>query len=57
VQFHRVADLGDWLLAQGVSPIADRGLMAFRSEVWTAAGVLAASGSGQLLLRPVTPPG
>ena len=53
VQFHRVADLGDWLLAQGVSPIADRGLMAFRSEVWTAAGVLAASGSGQLLLRPI----
>jgi acyl-CoA thioesterase-2 len=55
VQFHRIADLGEWLLIQGVSPIADRGLMAFRSEVWTAAGVLAASGSGQLLLRSVTP--
>jgi len=56
VQFHRVADLGEWLLVQGVAPIADRGLMAFRSEVWTAAGVLAASGSGQLLLRAVTLP-
>ena len=57
VQFHRVGDLGEWLLVQGVSPIADRGLMAFRSEVWTAAGVLAASGSGQLLLRSLPPAG
>ena len=57
VQFHRVADLGEWMLVQGVAPIADRGLMGFRSEVWTADGVLAASGSGQLLLRAVAPPG
>lgn len=55
VQFHRLADLGEWLLVQGVSPIADRGLMAFRSEVWSAGGQQAASGSGQLLLRAVSP--
>jgi acyl-CoA thioesterase-2 len=53
VQFQRLNDLGDWLLVQGVTPIADRGLMAFRSEVWTADGRQAASGSGQLLLRAV----
>jgi acyl-CoA thioesterase-2 len=55
VQFHRLAGLGEWLLVQGVSPIADRGLMAFRSEVWSADGRQAASGSGQLLLRAVPP--
>jgi acyl-CoA thioesterase len=55
VQFHRLGDLGEWLLVQGVAPIADRGLMAFRSEVWTADGRQAASGSGQLLLRAVPP--
>jgi acyl-CoA thioesterase-2 len=55
VQFHRLTELGEWLLVQGVSPIADRGLMAFRSEVWSADGRQVASGSGQLLLRAVPP--
>jgi acyl-CoA thioesterase II len=55
VQFHHLNALGEWLLVQGVAPIADRGLMAFRSEVWTADGCQAASGSGQLLLRAVPP--
>jgi acyl-CoA thioesterase II len=55
VQFHQLAELGEWLLVLGVSPIADRGLMAFRSEVWSAGGQQAASGSGQLLLRAVPP--
>ena len=55
VQFHRLAHLGEWLLCQGTAPIADRGLIAFRSEAWTAGGVLAASGSGQLLARTVPP--
>jgi len=57
VQFHRLGGLGEWLLVQGVSPIADRGLMAFRSEVWSADGRQAASGSGQLLLRALPPEG
>lgn len=53
VQFHRLGGLGEWLLSEGFCPIADRGLIGFRSEVWTADGVLAASGSGQLLTRMV----
>jgi acyl-CoA thioesterase II len=56
VQFHRLAGLGDWLLSSGTAPIADRGLIGFRSEVWTADGVLAASGGGQLLCRMVPNP-
>jgi acyl-CoA thioesterase-2 len=55
VQFHRLGGLGEWLLSEGFSPIADRGLIAFRSEVWTADGTLAATGSGQLLTRMVPP--
>jgi acyl-CoA thioesterase-2 len=57
VQFHRLDELGEWLLVQGVAPIADRGLMAFRSDVWSADGRQLASGSGQLLLRAVPPDG
>jgi acyl-CoA thioesterase-2 len=53
VQFHRLANLGDWLLCSGVAPVADRGLIGYRSEVWTADGILAASGGGQLLTRMV----
>jgi acyl-CoA thioesterase len=56
VQFHRIAELGPWLLSMGTAPVADRGLIGFRSEVWTANGVMAASGSGQLLCR-VAPQG
>ena len=53
VQFHRLDGLGEWLLCSGSAPIAQRGLAGFRSEVWTRSGALAASGSGQLLIRPV----
>jgi acyl-CoA thioesterase-2 len=53
VQFHRLAGLTEWLLATGTAPIADRGLIGFRSEVWTAEGVMVASGAGQLLCRTV----
>ncbi len=51
VQFHRLERLGEWLLTVGIAPIADRGLIGFRSEVWTADHRLVASGSGQLLTR------
>jgi acyl-CoA thioesterase II len=54
VQFHRLAGLGEWLLVRGLVPIIHRGLVGFRSEVWTASGELAASGSGQCLCRPIT---
>ncbi|HKY13348.1 MAG TPA: thioesterase family protein [Microthrixaceae bacterium] len=53
VQFHRLDRLGEWLLCLGLAPIAHRGLIAFRSEIWTADDRLAASGSGQLLTRAV----
>src|SRR4029079_16846212 len=53
VQFHRLHELGDWLLVQGLLPIAERGVMAFRSELCITDGRQAASGSGQLLLRSV----
>lgn len=56
VQFHRVESLGDWLLLIGRAPVAHRGLMSFRSEVWTADDTIAATGSGQLLTRPTPPP-
>ena len=56
VQFHRLADLGEWLLCSGESGIAERGLVGFRSGVWTEDGRLAASGSGQLLCRRVPQP-
>lgn len=53
VQFHRLVGLGEWLLSSGTAPIADRGLIGFRSEVWTRDGILVATGSGQLLTRAV----
>lgn len=53
VQFHRLGSLGEWLLCSGSAPVATRGLIGFRSEVWTRDGRLAASGSGQLMTRPV----
>lgn len=56
VQFHRLRDVGEWLLVQGVTPIAERGLLGFRSEVWNATGQILASGGGQLLARSTAPP-
>jgi acyl-CoA thioesterase II len=55
VQLHRLDDIGDWLLVQGTAPIAERGLLGFRSEVWDTNNRLLASGSGQLLARTVAP--
>lgn len=55
VQLHHLDDLGEWLLVHGSAPIAGRGLLGFRSEVWTATGRMVASGAGQLLVRPLPP--
>jgi acyl-CoA thioesterase-2 len=49
-QFHRAAPDTEWLLADGVAPVAEDGLIGFRSHVW-AGGALLASGAGQLLCR------
>ncbi len=53
VQFHRLDALGDWLLSAGFAPVAERGLIGYRSEAWTRDGRLAASGSGQLVTRSI----
>ncbi|CAN5523340.1 hypothetical protein BH18ACT1_BH18ACT1_12360 [soil metagenome] len=53
VQFHRSDPASGWLLAEGVAPVAEEGLIGFRSSVWSEGGRLLASGSGQLLCRPV----
>lgn len=57
VQFHRLTNLGEWVLVQGTTPVAERGLLGFRSEVWNAEGQIFASGSGQLLARAIPPGG
>jgi acyl-CoA thioesterase II len=56
VQFHRLSGLSEWLLSVGIAPVADRGLIGFRSEVWTSDHLLVATGSGQLLTRRVPTP-
>ena len=53
VQFHRSEPSVEWLLADGVAPIAEDGLIGFRSHVWADSGALLASGAGQLLCRPI----
>jgi acyl-CoA thioesterase len=55
VQFHRLSGVSDWLLCRGDARVAHRGLIGFRSQVWTADDRLAASGSGQLLCRALPP--
>ena len=52
-QFHRSEPSVEWLLADGVAPIAEDGLIGFRSHVWADSGALLASGAGQLLCRPI----
>jgi len=56
VQFHRDARGEEWLLADGFSAVAEDGLVGFRSQVWSDAGRLLASGAGQLLCRAVPSP-
>jgi acyl-CoA thioesterase-2 len=53
VQFHRADRAAEWLLVEAASPLAQDGLIGFRSQVWTDGGNLMASGAGQLLCRPL----
>ena len=55
VQFHRADQKAEWLLADGFAPVAEDGLIGYRSQVFSDGGALLASGSGQLLCRRVTP--
>jgi acyl-CoA thioesterase len=50
--FHRAAPDSEWLLADGLAPVAEGGLIGCRTEVWAPDGRLLASGSCQLLCRP-----
>jgi acyl-CoA thioesterase-2 len=52
-QFHRAEPGSEWLLAEAFAPVAEDGLIGFQSKVWSDSGALLASGSGQLLCRPV----
>jgi acyl-CoA thioesterase-2 len=53
VQFHRSEPALEWLLADAVAPVAEDGLIGFRSHVWADNGALLASGAGQLLCRRI----
>jgi acyl-CoA thioesterase len=52
VQLHRLAPDVEWLLCDAISPVAADGLVGGRAAVWSAGGVLLASGASQLLCRP-----
>lgn len=52
VQFHRGAPASDWLLVEGVAPVAEDGLIGFSSRAWSQDRRLLASAAGQMLCRP-----
>ena len=54
VAFHDPQPTSEWLLADGHSPIAREGLMAWNGRLWSEGGNLVASGAGQMLCRRVT---
>jgi acyl-CoA thioesterase-2 len=53
--FHRLDSDEEWLLADAVAPVATNGLIGAQGKVWSAGGQLLASGSCQMLCRPVPP--
>lgn len=53
VSFHHPRPDSEWLLADGRSPIARDGLMAWNGRTWAEDGTLVASGAGQMLCRRV----
>jgi acyl-CoA thioesterase len=55
VHFHRAAPSAEWLLCDTHAEIAEGGLMGCRSQVWSSDGLQLASGTCQLLCRPVGP--
>lgn len=55
VHFHRDARASELLLCQAEAPIATEGLIGTRSRVWDEGGRLVASGTSQLLVRPLPP--
>ncbi len=55
VSFHHDVRDQAWLQVQGEAPIAHKGTISCRSQVWSEDGRLAASGSGTLLCVPIRP--
>lgn len=53
--FHQDASASEWLLVEARSPVAGEGLVAGTSRVWDESGRLVASGSQQMLCRPIRP--
>ncbi len=53
VAFHDPRPDSEWLLADGCSPIAQDGLMAWNGRLWAEDGALVATGAGQMLCRRV----
>ena len=53
VAFHDARPTSEWVLADGMGPIARDGLMAWNGRMWAEDGALIASGMGQLLCRRV----
>jgi len=52
VQFHDFAPDADWMLADGVAPVAGHGIVCTQSRIWTEDGRLVASGSSSHIFRP-----
>jgi acyl-CoA thioesterase len=52
VQFHGFAPEAEWILADGVVPLARDGLVGCSSRLWTEDGRLLATGTSKHLCRP-----
>jgi acyl-CoA thioesterase-2 len=53
VAFHTPAPTEEWLLADGHAPVSRDGMFGWTGRLWTSAGALVASGTGQALYRRV----
>jgi acyl-CoA thioesterase-2 len=52
-QFHRLEPASEYLYVEATSPVGDDGLIGTSTRVWSESGRLLASGSQQLLCRPI----
>jgi acyl-CoA thioesterase len=57
LRFHRFAPDSEWLLCDTLSPVAAHGLIGSTMTVWSADGLLLATGGQNMLCRPFPPPG
>jgi acyl-CoA thioesterase-2 len=56
VAFHEACPEDEWLMIDGLSPLAKEGLVAWNGRLWSTSRRLIASGTGQLLCRRLPPP-